>query len=263
MCHADIPPLPAPADVERRDRTVNLQGGDAIPVTEVRPVGRSGPAIVIGTDIFGRSAFHLALADRLAAAGYVAIVPEVFFRAEAVDEITSEVAYARLNGLDEPRALDDLSTVIDWAAFRSAGGAPPVGVLGFCLGGTFALALAARRADTVTACFYGFPGGHPPKTGGVNLAAPLEAAAAMHGPILGFWGAADGRVGLPDVGTLDAALSEAGVAHDFTIVPGADHGFMTALLDPGAAGHATADAAWTRTLGFFDEHLGVGVAPAA
>lgn len=256
MCHADVaePHESSPA-VERNDHHVRLPSGEAIPVTEVRSVNHSGPAIVIGPDIFGRSPFHLAVAERLAAAGYLAIVPELFFRDEPVEELTSDVAYARLSGLDEPRAIDDLSEVIDWAKQRSAASA--VGFLGFCLGGTFALALAARRADTITTCFYGFPGGHPPKTvdGGVNAPAPLRAAAEMHGPILGFWGADDARVGLPNVDALDDLLTAAGVDHDLTIVPGADHGFMSALLDSAATGHDVASRAWARTVAFFDAHL--------
>lgn len=255
MCHADIPAPSEPSpDLEHLDHFVELPTGEAIPVTEVRPLGGAGPAVVLGTDIFGRSPFHLAIADLLARAGFTALVPEVFFRDEPVFPLTSEAAYARLAALDEPRAIDDLGAVVDWARSRSSGAAP-VGFLGFCLGGTFALATAARRVDIVTVCFYGFPGGHPPKTGGVNAPAPLSAAATMRGPILGFWGADDVRVGSANVAALDDALSAAGVAHDFTVVPGVDHGFMSALLEGDAPAHEIAERVWVRTLDFLRDHL--------
>src|SRR5205807_1930822 len=86
--------------------------------------------------------------------------------------------------------------------------------------------------------------------------APLEVADRITGPIIGFWGDQDEGVGMANVERLAEALGERGVDFQHTIYPGLGHGFMSASgLEAGNPGYDAACEAWTRSLGFFREHL--------
>jgi carboxymethylenebutenolidase len=255
MCHPEGPDAPTP-DVARGEVVIDLADGarmDAFLATPSDGAPRAA-AVVIG-DIWGaRTPFYEHLAGLLAERGYLALVPEVFHRVGALPERTYDAALARKHELDEHRALDDLSAAIDWA--RAEAPAVRAGVVGFCMGGTFALDLAARRNDLATVCYYGFPAGSPGPPSDRVAAAPLDQADAMSGPILGFWGALDERAGIPNVEALVDALAVRGVPFEHEIVPGLDHGFLASAFERGADGHDLAVASWARALAFLDEHVG-------
>jgi len=122
-----------------------------------------------------------------------------------------------------------------------------VGTIGFCMGGTQALLLSARRRDiAATVCYYGFP------ADARTEASPIELAPKMHGPILGHWGDQDAGAGMDNVEKLRAALEAAGVEHEFRIYPGLGHGFLKASLeDEKTPGYEQACLSWKRTLEFY------------
>ena len=125
---------------------------------------------------------------------------------------------ARREQLDQNQSLVDLSQAIDWLHLQPFA-AGRIGTIGFCMGGTLVLDLAAERDDLATVCFYGFPAGGPANMSG-SPPAPLTLAEHMNGPILGFWGDQDAGVGMDNVERLDALLKARGVDHEFTIHPG-------------------------------------------
>jgi carboxymethylenebutenolidase len=216
-----------------------------------------GAVVVVG-DVHGaRTPFYEHLATLLAAHGFDAVVPEFFFRVGPLSERTQEAVFGRKAKLDEPQALRDLGEAITWAGDRITGGATRVGALGFCLGGMFVLDLAATRSDLATVCYYGFPAGTPGPPGDPNrtAATPLEQVDRMQGPILGFWGELDERVGIPNVEQLAQRLHERSVDFEHVIYPGLDHGFLQAGFEPDAEGHDHARSSWERTLAFFDAQL--------
>jgi carboxymethylenebutenolidase len=214
------------------------------------------PAVLVVGDIYGgRAPFYERLAALLAAAGFDAVVPEFFFREGPLPEQTFEAAAARKGALDEQRTLVDLDATIEWLRARPQFAGQRVGTLGFCLGGSFVLDLAARRGDLATVCFYGFPTGPPGPPNARGMPRPLDEVDRMRGPILGFWGDRDERVGPSNVAALAAALAERGVDFEHTMYEGLDHGFLAAGFEPGASGHAQAREAWAHTLAFFAARL--------
>jgi dienelactone hydrolase len=259
MCHPDAPSGASDASVDVEEASIPLADGEAKPAFVARSATTPsrGVVVVLG-DVYGaRTPFYEHLAVRLAERGFDAVVPEFFFRVGPLPEATQEAVFGRKAKLDEPQALRDLDEAITWARGQFADGAARVGTLGFCLGGMFVLDLAVMRADLATVCYYGFPAGTPGPPGDPARTAPtpLEQADRMHGPILGFWGELDERVGIPNVEALAQQLTERGVDFEHEVYPGLDHGFLQAGFEPGADGHEQARSSWERTLAFFDQHL--------
>ena len=117
-----------------------------MPAFVALPERTPAPGVLVVNDIFGRSPFYELIARRLAQAGFVAATPEFFFREGALPEPTREAAMARAKRLAFSRTVDDMSAAIDWL-HRRDDTTDAIGTVGFCMGGTIVLLLAARRAD--------------------------------------------------------------------------------------------------------------------
>src|SRR5437667_7916 len=182
MCHPEVPagaPIP---DVRIEEATIPVEGRAAMPGLLAFPERTPAPGILIVNDVFGRSPFYDNLARRLAQAGFVAVTPEYFFREGAPPEPTREAAMERAKKLDFKRWGRDMSAAIDWlGSHRDVKGT--VGTIGFCMGGTMVLLLAARKEGiAATVSYYGFP------ADARTDASPVDLAPKMRGPILGHWG---------------------------------------------------------------------------
>lgn len=202
------------------------------------------------TDMFGCTAFYRHVAGRLAAAGFNALIPHYFFRLPPLVRPGRDSAIGRWRTFDEQRGLDDLAGTLAWAASRFGS----AGVLGFCLGGTFALDLASLAAPRATVAYYGFPlaAGYAR----VAAPAPMDLVRQQRGPVLAFWGTDDEPVGL---GAIHDYVGRAGrEAENFrhVLYEGAPHGFLakSALADGATAGDPAGDS-WIRTLGHFRRYL--------
>jgi dienelactone hydrolase len=251
------PPPPDPlVDTHASEVEIPSTTGEAMPALLVHaPAGPPRPAVVIGGDITGaRNHFIDGIAHELGRAGFDALVPEFFFREGPLVEPDRAAVFARRAQLDDVRAIGDLGAAIDWVRGRDgAGGAGgAVGVLGFCMGGTFALNLAATREDLVTVAYYGFPG-PTPAPAGVQGPYPRDQVGTLRGPLLAFWGDQDDRAGREVI--REYAAAAAGEDREVVVYPGLDHGFLSTGWDVGAEGHDAAMDSWDRTLALFEAHL--------
>lgn len=253
MCHPEVPPGTPLPDVRAEQVTIEVDDGH-LPGVLALPARTPAPAVLVVNDVFGRGDFYEHLARRIAQAGLVALDVEYFFRQGSVAAGDREAAMKRAQQLDQLGTLDDLDRALGWLGERPEVSGERMGTIGFCMGGTLVLDLAADRRDLATVCYYGFParrGDNP-----LSPPAPLEVAEEMSGPILGHWGDQDAGVGMDNVHELDRKLSEAGVEHTFHIYKGLGHGFLKAFLDTeGAEGHEEACESWKRTLEFWRKHL--------
>jgi carboxymethylenebutenolidase len=186
-------------------------------------------------------------------------LPDLFFKEGALPERDLELARKRRMIFDEAKSVDHVITAIDWLRTRPDVSSQVVGSVGFCMGGTIVLDLAALAPNTANVCYYGFPA--KPAAAATNpefryAPVPLDLVDRMRGPLLGFWGDQDHGVGMDNVQALGAALNERGVEHDFEIYPGLGHGFLAASrLDPESEIYDKACDAWSRTLAFYRKHL--------
>jgi carboxymethylenebutenolidase len=213
----------------------------------VPPVGAGPwPGVVVLHEALGLTDDIRQQADRLAAAGYLALAPNLF-TAGAVRCLRSSFA-ALFSG--KGAAFGDIEASRAFLAEREDC-TGKVGVIGFCMGGGFALMAAARGFDAAAPNY-----GVLPK----NAAEVLRGAC----PVVGSYGARDR--GLRNAATrLTGALTDAGVVHDVKEYPDAGHSFMNrhnlgplSVLERVAGLHyhePSAEDAWARILRFFDTHL--------
>jgi carboxymethylenebutenolidase len=208
------------------------------------------PAVVMVHEVFGIDENMRAQITRLSQAGYVVLMPDLYSRGGARKCLTATFkALAAGTG----QAFTDIETA---KALLTAcpDVTDKVGVIGFCMGGGFALLLANQGYDAA-ASNYGM------------LPKDMDAALSGACPILGNYGGKDGQLKDAKV-KLDATLSKLDVVHDIKMYPNSGHAFMNpqqgggpifgSLLRVTGAKPNPEDAedAWLRIEDFFKEHLG-------
>lgn len=240
--------------VEEQEALVPASDGRQIPTLTTRPPdGRDGPRVVVICDMFGRSRFYEEMARHLAAEGFVAACPELYFREGPVPAGDTDAAYARWGKWDELQALADIEAVARFAV-KDGEDDRRVGVVGFCSGGTLALNMAARELEIASVCYYGYPTGSTMAR--VSATPPFEEIDRVRGPILGLWAENDPSVGLENVHRYADQLKQRGVRVSYSVYPGVGHGFMAATsANPTPEAARVATDAWEKTLGFLRAEL--------
>lgn len=123
------------------------------------PEGGSGPGVVILAEIYNVNGFVKQVADLYAAAGYVALAPDLFWRQEPglhMDYTPENQVRGRAlaAGMDAAAAVRDIDTCIDYLKARP-GSSGKVGLVGFCLGGQLAYLSAASSNPDAISVYYG------------------------------------------------------------------------------------------------------------
>ena len=200
-----------------------------------------GPAVVVIQEWWGLVPHIEDIADRFAAAGFVALAPDLFHGtiARSADQAGKLMMSMRIDD-----AARDLAGAIDFVAAQPGVSARKVGTIGFCMGGALSLYAASKNPE-VGACVV-FYGGHP------NVKPDL---AALQAPVLGIYAGKDTFVSPEVVSTLDRELTALGKRHEFHTYPNADHAFFNDAR-PEVYDRVAAADAWTRTLTFFRSELG-------
>ncbi len=125
-----------------------------------RPQAASAPAIVVIQEIFGVNKVMRDIADGLAAQGYIAIVPDLFWRIEPGIDITDQSeaewkrAFELFNAFDVDAGVSDIGATIA-AARKLEGANGKVGAVGYCLGGLLAFLTATRTDVDASVSYYG------------------------------------------------------------------------------------------------------------
>ncbi|MBK5260878.1 MAG: dienelactone hydrolase family protein [Thermoanaerobaculia bacterium] len=206
----------------RHHEWVNVKSGDrTVSAFVVYPeVKKRATAVVVIHEIYGMSDWVQLLTDELAAAGYVAIAPDLLSgmgpNAGGTSSFTESNAVGKaIRDLPADQITADLNVIADYAAKLPASNGK-VAAAGFCWGGTQTFRLATSRPSLAAAfVFYG---------SGPDSA---EAISAIRAPVYGFYAGNDARIGatLPKTQEL---MSAAGKTFDIVTYEGAGHGFMRA-----------------------------------
>jgi len=137
--------------------TISTSDGDFTAYL-AHPANEPAAAIVVIQEIFGVNAFVREVCDRLAARGYLAIAPDLFWRIEAGIDLTDHTdadwkrAFELYNAFDVDAGAKDIAATIDWVRPKSTG---KVGAIGFCLGGLLAFLTATRTDSDASVAYYG------------------------------------------------------------------------------------------------------------
>lgn len=205
--------------------------------------GKPAPGVVVIQEWWGLNDQIKGVADKMAAAGYRALVPDLYrgkvaLAANEAEHLMNELNFGDAAGQDVRGAVQHLK----------ATGSNKVGVSGYCMGGALTL-LASVFVPEVDAAvpYYGYP--------------PLDYidASKITAPLLGHWAIEDVPFPIAGVADLEKKLAHAKVDFEFHRYQ-AKHAFANETADSKGLAMlkydpAAAELAWTRTMAFFARQL--------
>ena len=222
-------------EIREIDRS-DLKGGGYL----VTPDGPGPhPGVVVIHEVYGLNDQIKEICQRFAAAGYAALAVDLFTDRNRAVCMTRYMAGMLLGSVNR-YGVSDLKSALTYLAKNRAIDAKRLGAIGFCMGGSFAVAWACTDSRLkAIAPFYA-----------VNPR-PLDVVRRLC-PVVGSYPEQDftARAGR----ALDQTLTRNGISHDVKIYPGAHHSFFN---DTGRSyDKEAADDSWNRVLHFFGEKLG-------
>ena len=205
-------------------------------------VTNPSPGLLLLHEWWGLNDHMKDLACRFANAGYVALVPDLYSRIGS--KVTTDGAEAAklMDAVSSQAVLRDLNAATTFLKTQPFVDPLRLGMVGFCMGGTFALTQATHNCDLKAAVpFYG-------------KVPPIETLDYLLCPVLYHYGAKDGWVTKQEVDRLAQGLKQFGKPGAVHVYPEAGHAFFNDTR-PDAYHAASAALAWERTLAFFKAHL--------
>lgn len=223
-----------------------LEGDARFGAYIARPDSPAKAAIIVIQEIFGVNPGIRQKCDKLAAQGYVALAPDLFWRLQAQVSLDPDVdsefdtALDLMGRFNQNAGIRDIQAAINF--LRDSEGTAKVGCVGYCLGGRLAYMTAARTSIDASVGYYG-----------VGIDGLLHEQDAIANPLLLHIPTQDGFVSRETQAAMHAGLDDHPKVTLFDY-EGLDHGFATETgkrRDEDAA--TLAD---RRTAAFFAEHLG-------
>jgi carboxymethylenebutenolidase len=237
------------ASPRRAEWAVVRVGQDSVRAWVVYPeqLAENTPVVVAVHDNRGMSNWIRAVADQLAADGFIAIAPDLLTMLDvprAPDgESQVEGVRAVIGQVDQATRDRFIQAVGEWGTSLPSASSK-YGIVGFCWGGStvFAHAVAAPASLGAVVVYYG---GSPSP----------DQLGSVQAPILGLYGEDDARVN-QTVPPAKVALDSAGRTFEVHTFAGAGHGFTRSQEDRGGANLEAVEQAWPLTVAWFREHLG-------
>ncbi|MEE4201217.1 dienelactone hydrolase family protein [Erythrobacter sp.] len=210
-----------------------------------RPDAATKAAIIVIQEIFGVNKGIRQKCDKLAAEGYLAVAPDLFWRLEPGIELDPDVeqefqkALEHMNAFDQDAGIKDIQATIDH--IRKAESVAKVGAVGYCLGGRLAYMTAARTDVDASVGYYG-----------VGIDGLLREKEAIAKPLMLHIAREDGFVDKDTQAKMHKGLDDQPkvTLHDYE---GVDHGFATEIGE--RRDEEAAQLADKRTSEFFARHL--------
>ncbi|QBR04145.1 dienelactone hydrolase family protein [Paraburkholderia pallida] len=205
----------------------------------------NGPAVLIIQEIFGVNAHIRAVCDQYAAAGYVALAPDVFWRTQPRVELTyegtdREKAFGLAQKTIVELAVTDIAAAADLLRTRPEVSGK-IAAVGYCMGGLLGYLVAASGKVDAAVAYYG---------GGIQ--GRLDAADKITQPIMFHYAENDHAIPLSAVEDVKGAFAGRRNA-SFHLYPGAEHGFN--CTDRASYNQRASALAHGRSLTFLAEHL--------
>jgi carboxymethylenebutenolidase len=211
----------------------------------VKPAAGSGPGVLVIQEWWGLDSGIKEMTDRLGAAGFVALAPDLY-HGELAGHTEMDKAARLMKSLPPERAGRDMSGAVDYLSSHSAVTSDGIGVVGFCMGGMLSFIIAANRPDKVRAVvpFYGFPQGDL-EPDWSKLTASISGHMAEHD---NFFSPAAAHA-------LEARLRGMGKNVTLTVHPGTGHAFMAPHNALGTLNADVAAQIWPEVISFLKDTL--------
>lgn len=209
------------------------------------PPAGSGPGVLVIQEWWGLDPGIKESTNRLAAAGFVALAPDLYHGELAAHDEMDKAAHL-MQSMPADRAGRDMSGAVDYLSNHKAVTGAGIGVVGFCMGGMLSFIIAANRPDKVKAVvpFYGFPQGEmePDWT-------PLTAR------VQGHMAEKDDFFKPEGARALEAKLRALGKDATLTVHAGTGHAFMGPHNALGTLNAELAARIWPQVFAFLRESL--------
>ena len=225
--------------------TIDLRGtdGEPVPAIHARPEGMPKRGLVLHPDIMGLRPLFEDLCRRLATHGIAVCAPEPFARFD-VTELDPMGRMQLVASMEDELQIGDLERAADHLVVHDD--VSDVAILGFCMGGMYALKAAATARFDRAVAYYGMIR-VPEGWRGEALAEPLATASSVC-PTLAIFGDADPYTPAADIDALRAAWADRDDC-EIVVYREAEHGFVHDADRPAHRADDAADA-WARTLAF-------------
>lgn len=198
------------------------------------------------------------MARRIASAGYYVMLPNLYYRRGVMElkdlpPLPDEAARARMfdlmNALTIPLVMDDADALLGFADRDPAAGTGPIGALGYCMSGRYAVNFAARWPERVgaAASIYGT------QLVTDEADSPHLVAARARGELYFACAEIDRWAPLETVEALDQAIKARNLNAEVELFPGVEHGF--AFPARAAYDKAAAERHWERLFALFRRNL--------
>ena len=239
--------IPPPVRVGGSIATETLQfQSDGVALTgflaEPSAAPDGAPAILVLHEWWGLTDHIKGIARRCAAQGYIALAPDLYARLGSKVASTVEEAAALMNALSAQAVLRDLNAATRCVAALPVVDPRRIAVMGFSMGGTFALTQAIHNSDLKAAVsFYG-------------KVPPVESLDSLLSPVLYHYPAKDGWVTSQEVALLRQAKEKFGKSIEVCVYPEAAHAFCNETR-PDVYRAADAALAWDRTVQFLANRM--------
>ncbi|MGH7905511.1 MAG: dienelactone hydrolase family protein [Candidatus Binataceae bacterium] len=204
----------------------------------------SYPALIVAHEMWGLTEHVCDVTRRFAREGYFAIAPDMYSRLGHPIVPTGEKdrAFRLMDELKIADGIDDLLATMRWIKDQPGANRSPIGITGFCMGGTYSIELACATDDLKAAApFYG-------------QVAPDERLAALKCPVLYIGAELDYWAPVEQAQRLNAALKRYGKPGEVVIYKNVPHAFFNDAR-PEVYHEAEAKAAWNKTLEFLNRYL--------
>jgi carboxymethylenebutenolidase len=252
----DNPSLPADADHVAARLTasprhgewvmIRTPQGDSVKSWIVYPQRRNrAPVVIVVHEIYGLSSWVRGVADQLAAAGFIAIAPDLLTMS-SVPRTADTVGTQDATGAFRLLKADAVQRQLD-AVARYGMGLPSAsrryGIVGFCRGGDVSFAHAAHAPSLGASVVY--YGSSPSR----------EQLGMVRAPVLGLYAGSDARVDAT-IPLADSVLLPLGRTYVHNIYEGAGHGFLRQQTGMDGANMKATRQAWPATVAWFNKYLG-------
>jgi carboxymethylenebutenolidase len=221
-------------------------GADSVRAWIVYPERKTrAPVVVVVHEIYGLSPWIRAVADQLAADGFIAIAPDLLTSKNLpnpTDSVPAELATAAIRTLNPDDVHRQISAAATYAmALPSA--VQKYGIVGFCWGGGVSFEHAVRSPSLGASVVY------------YGVSPATASLTSVKAPVLGLYGGNDARVDAT-IPPADTAMKTMGKTYSPIIYEGAGHGFLRQQSGQNGANLTATQKAWPETVAWFRKYLG-------